>query len=231
MQLCNNCGKQIEDGQKICNHCGTSMEINKDKKFFVPIDFSNVIEAIPEGEDIIYSSFCSVQKSGLDPHTHTLQSETFQSHVLFTINGIAYQEPAAGSIKSNYLPWSEVSQIGIGMFMFKKGKGRKIKSYNYTMTPVTKYESLQDFEMRSRKFFFDFIPHLIDEKIKHRSKDLKKIQKMYNNLKTILGEEEFEFFRTNNDYEEFNKHLPSLEEAMIEAMPKWAQFAIKRINK
>ena len=229
MQLCNNCGEQIEDGLKICTHCGTSLEINKDKKIFIPIDYSDVREAIPEGEDIIYSSFCSVQKSGLDPHTHTLQSETFQSHVLFTKNGIAYQELEAGLMKSNYLPWYEVNNIAAGSFMIQEGSGMKKKTFAYTMTPVTKYESLQEFEMRTKRFYFDFVPHVLDEKKKHRSSEgLKKLQKSYNKLKKILGEEECEFFKTNVNYEEFKKHLPLLEKAMLESMPKWAQFLVNR---
>jgi hypothetical protein len=229
MTICSNCGEQVEDDQKICAHCGEALKISKSMKIFVPIDFSEVREALPQGEDIIYSTYCSAQMGWVDRASY--KTETFQSHVLLTKNGIAYQEPTAGLIKSNYLPWPEVANLGIGMILFSKGKGTKLKSYHYTMTPVSKYESLQDFEMRTSKFFFDFFPHLIEEKIKHRSKDLKKIQKLYDKLKTILGEEEFEFFRTNNDYEEFNKHLPLLEDAMVKAMPKWAQFALKRINK
>jgi len=229
MQLCNNCGKQIEDGQKICNHCGTSLEINKDKKFFVPIDFSNVIEAIPAGEDIIYSSFCAGQKSGLDPRTHAFQSEAFQSHVLFTKNGIAYQEPEAGLMKSNYLPWYKVNNIAAGSFMIQKGSAMKKKTFAYTMTPVTKYESPKEFKMRIPRFYFDFVPNILLEKKKHRSSEgLKKLEKSYNKVKKILGEKECEFFRTNVDYEEFQKHLPLLEKAMLESAPKWAQYLIKK---
>jgi hypothetical protein len=133
-----------------------------------------------------------------------------------------------GLIKSNYIPWHEIANVGMGQIVFNIGRGSKIKTYNYTMTPVSKFESLQDFEMRSRKFYFDFTPHLIEKK-KHKSK-AKKVQKVYDNLKAILGEEEFEFFRTNDDYEEFNKHLPKLEKAIVEAMPKWTQYFYKKIN-
>jgi hypothetical protein len=233
MQLCNNCGEQIEDEQKICTHCGISLEFDKDKKVFIPIDYSDVREAIPEGEDIIYSSFCSAQKSGMNMRTQTFESETFQSHVLFTKNGIAYQEPEAGLMKSNYLPWYKVNNIATGSFMIQKGSGMTKKIVAYTMTPITKYESLKEFEMRSKRFYFDFVPHVLDEKKKHRSSEgLKKLQKSYNKLKKILGEEECEFFKTNVNYEEFQKHLPLLEKAMLESAPKWAQYLIKKqLNK
>jgi hypothetical protein len=190
MPICSNCGKEIEDEQKVCAHCGEAVKISKSNKIFVPIDFSNVGEAIPPGEDIIYSAFCSVQRSGVERGGY--QSENFQTHVLITKNGIAYQEPIGGLIKSNYIPWHELANVGMGQIVFNKGKGTKIKTYNCTMTPVSKFESLQDFEMRSRKFYFDFTPYLIEEKKKHKSK-AKKVQKVYDNLKAILGRKNLNF--------------------------------------
>ncbi|MFX1588060.1 MAG: zinc-ribbon domain-containing protein [Promethearchaeota archaeon] len=238
MSFCTNCGEKVEEGQGICSHCGKPVQINKDKNIFVPIDFSDVRKAIPKAEDIIYSTFCSAQKVGPESfspgrgyHQLKVTPEGYQSHVLFTKNGIAYQEPIAGLMRAHYIPWYDVIGILVGAFTFTKGARTKLTNYTYTMTPVTKYESLSDFEMRTRRFFFDFVPHVIEEKIKHRSsKGLKRLQKSYDKLKKILGEEECEFFRTNNDYEEFKKRLPKLEKAMLESMPKWAQYIVKKKN-
>lgn len=232
MPFCTNCGEKFEDDQKVCAHCGKSLEMSEDKKnseknFYVPVDFSDVREAIPVGEDIIYSSLFSVFTHGADPFA--VKSQQFQSHVLFTKKGIAYQEPKLHLMKSNYLPWYKVNQITVATIMFKKGTKINTTMYVYTMIPDTNYESLKDFDMRTWRFFFEFVPHVIDEKMKHRSTEgLKKLQKTYHKIKKVLGEEECEFLRTNNDYEEFEKHLPFLKKAMLEVTPKWAQFLVRK---
>ncbi|MFW9930423.1 MAG: hypothetical protein ACFFD1_13595 [Candidatus Thorarchaeota archaeon] len=203
------------------------------EKLFVPIDFSDVANVIPKGEDIIYSSFCSGQWMGADLALSSpgklAVSGTFQSHVLFTKNGIAFKEPISGIMSSNYIQWYKVRNIGMGEFIFTKGSGMNKKTLIYAISPVSDYESLQDFEMRTKRFYFDFVPHLINEKVKHgSSKSLKRLQKSYNKLNKILGEEKCNFFRTNNNYEEFKKQAPLLEKAWLDSMPKWARYFLKK---
>lgn len=230
MPFCTNCGEKVEDDQKVCMHCGKSLEKSDDKSksedaFYVPIDFSDVKEVIPIGEDIIYSSLFSVYTHGMSGPFHE-RSQTFQSHVLFTKKGIAYQEPKAGLMKSSYIPWYKVTQLSVAIFGLRGGT----KMYVFTMKQHPDYESDKDFEMRTWKFLFEFVPHVINEKKKKKAtKGLKKFEKTYNTIKKVLGEEECEFFRTNSDYEEFKKHHPLLRNAMSEASPKWAQFIAKKI--
>jgi hypothetical protein len=195
MPFCTQCGEKVEEGQKFCTHCGVSLEGDRNKKgleksFVVPIDYSKVREAIPIGEDIIYSCIFSVDYHG----TAGLAGTTFQkfrSHVLFTKNGIAYQTPKRGIMKSIYLPWYKIDRINVAAIVIKEG----LKLYIFTMIPSKSFESLQDFNMRIWRFFFEFVPHVINEKKKHRNtKNLTKLVKMYNKVKNVLGEEECEFF-------------------------------------
>jgi len=232
MPFCTNCGEKVEDGQKVCSHCGESFGEDENKKsseisFAVPIDFSDVREAIPIGEDIINSSLFSVYTHGPAGLAYE-KTQTFQSHVLFTKNGIAYQEPKGGIMKSVYLPWYKIDQITVANILIKQG----LKLYTFMMIPNTNYESLQDYDMRTWRFLFEFVPHVINEKKKNKyTVGLKKLEKMYNKIKKVLGEEECEFFRTNVDYEEFKKHQPLLQKAMFEATPKWAQFLVRKYLK
>jgi hypothetical protein len=104
-----------------------------------------------------------------------------------------------------------------------------VKVYTFIMVPTTDYVSSQDFDMWMWRFMFEFMPRIIDEKKKHKyTKGLKQLEKMYNKIRKVLGEEGYEFFRTNVDYEEYHKRRSSLQKAMLEATPKWAQYLIRK---
>jgi hypothetical protein len=230
MPLCPNCGEKVEANVKFCTNCGESLKTDKiksssNKNFGVPLDYSEVREVIPVGEDIIHSSLFSVFTHGLAGPFHEM-SQRFNSHVLFTTNGIAFQEPKHGVMKSVYKPWYDVDGIRIGLMMIKEGT----KMYAFTMIPDTNYETSNDFNMRTSRFFFEFLPHVINEKKMKRHKGgLKKLEKTYNKFKKMLGEQECEFFRTNEDNEEYRKHLPLLNKAIEETTPKWAKFLVDHL--
>jgi len=223
LPFCSNCGEEIEENLKFCTTCLESLEKREDdnildNNFHVPIDFSDVREAIPIGEDIIYSSLFSGTTHGSS--AFEIQTQKFQSHVLFTKNGIAYQVPKAGLMVSSYIPWYQVDVINVGLFLFKKG----LTVYDFTMIPNS-----PDFVMRTWKFYFEYLPYVINEKTKRGyGKGLKRLEKIYNNIKKELGEEEYEFIRNNNDYEEFVKHFPSLKKSILKVTPKWARFLAKK---
>ncbi|MFX1234140.1 MAG: zinc ribbon domain-containing protein [Promethearchaeota archaeon] len=223
MPFCTNCGNQIEGNLKFCPSCGESLEKTEikggvDDNFYVPIDFSEVREVIPIGEDIIYSALFSGLIQG--PAGPVTQTQTFQSHILFTKNGIAFQEPKAHLMASRYIPWYQVEVLNVGLFMFKKG----LTIYTFTMMPT-----MEDYVMRTWKFYFEFLPYVINEKTKRGyTKGLNRLAKIYYKIKKELGEEEYEFIKDNNDYEEFKKHFPSLKEAVLRVTPKWAKFLARK---
>jgi len=225
MPFCANCGEKVEDNLKICKQCGKSLEKSEnkrtlDKNFYVPIDFSEVREAIPVGEDVIYSCLFTVNTHGLTGPFKE-KSRKFQSHVLFTKNGIAYQVPKTKTtviMKSKYLPWYKIEDILLGYILFKEGT----IMYNFMMEPNTNYESYEEYDMRIWRFFFEFVPLVINQK-KERKVEVKKIEQRYNKMKRVLGEEECEFFRTIDNYEDFMKHKPLLKKAMSEVAPNWGQ--------
>ena len=65
--------------------------------------------------------------------------------------------------------------------------------------------------------------------MKHKyRKGLKKLQNRYHKIRKELGDEEYEFFRTNNDYEEFKKHHPLLKKAILANTPKSYRFIMKK---
>ncbi|MHA2288321.1 MAG: zinc ribbon domain-containing protein [Promethearchaeota archaeon] len=225
MPLCTNCGENIEENQQVCAKCGISLAGTEEKKpskrFFVPIDYSDVKAIIPVGEEIIYSAVFNVSH----PAPNTPYPEQIKTHVLFTPKGIAYQ---LGAMKKNeYLPWNKLAFLFFGGMMVKKG----LKVYNFAFHTNSKYETPEESEMRPWKFYFEFAPHLISEKKKAgNSYNLKKIEKMFFKFVQVLGEEEIEFIRDNNDYEEFKKHSPRLKDASLKAVPKWLRPIVRRLD-
>ena len=227
MSLCPECGEKTEENQQVCAKCGFNLTAPKEKKpskrFFVPIDYSDVRAIIPAGEQIIYSAVFNVTQPVDRMRTDYYTPEQIKTHVLFTETAIYYQE---GHIKKNVsLPWNKLAMLHMGAMMVKRG----LKIYNFLFHTNPKYETPEEFEMRPWKFFFEFGPYLISEKKKAGNKyNLKKMEKLYFKFVHLLGEDEIKFIRENNDYEEFKKHYPKLREAMLKAVPAWARPIVKK---
>jgi len=225
MPFCTNCGEKGEENQQVCAKCGitlTSTEATKPSiKFLVPLNHSDVRTVIPGGDEIIYSAVFNV--AYINPAARSPYPEEFLTHVLFTKRGIAYQ---AGALKVNeYLPWALLGQIYVGGMMVKK----KMSFYNFMLHTDPTYETPEEFKMRPWKFYFEYGPHVISEKKRcDNTSNLKKMEKMYYKFVDVLGEEEIEFIRDNDDFEEFEKDYPQLREAMLKAVPKIARPFIKR---
>lgn len=225
MPFCTNCGKMAEQNQEVCTRCGltlTNIEDTKPSiKFLAPLDFSDVRSVIPEGEDVIYSVVYNI--SYINPASRSMYPEELLSHVLFTKRGIAYQ---LGAIKNNvYTPWSQLFQISIAGMMVK----RKRIIYNFMFHTNPEYETPEEYKMRPWKFYFEYGPHVINEKKRTGNNlNLKQIQKMWYKFVDVIGEEEIEFIKNNNDFEEFKKHFPAIKEAMLEAVPKLAKPFLRK---
>jgi len=232
MQFCTNCGQKLDEDQKICNQCGNSLEKqnvqeNIRTNFYVPIDYSDIKDVIPIGNDIIYSTLFSVNAWTVDPKVGALQGskiKIYDSHALFIKNGIYYQKYKRGLLEPNFIPWYKLlSIVGPGL-LFKE----KMTVYTVVLKQHHDYETKHNFEMRLMKFYLEFAPHVISEKRKWKhKKGLKRIEKAYNQIIEGCGENLIEFYKTNENYEEFKK----LEDKMEESRPKWAKFLIKSMVK
>lgn len=222
MPFCSNCGVEINGDSKFCENCSDTVkekkQSNASANFFVPIDYSDVREVIPPGEDIIYSTLfyvwgASVQYAGT-------KYQSFNSHVLFTEKGFVYQNPKRGGMKPHYLPLNRIYLVTPGSMFIRRG-------FTYSLYYHPDYESSVNFEMRHLKFFLEFAPRLISEKKKKgNSGSLKRLEKLYNRLYTSIGKDGIEFLRTNEDYEAYrNLWDEKLRDFMITS-PKWARASI-----
>lgn len=190
--------------------------------FYVPIDYSDVRDAIPVGEDIIYSTLFAVHSHGGEG-IGFIKTQHYISHALFTKQGIAFQEPRGKTLTPHYLPWYKVWMVVGNSILIKKGT----TIYTYILNHHPDYESPQNFEMRQMKFYLEFAPLVIDEKKKNKyTKGLKRFEKGYNKIVSTLGEDKIEFIKTNKDYEEFLK----LKQESLKTLPKWQQFLARKIG-
>lgn len=125
----------------------------KQKDFFepeiyVPLNYSNLINIIPSGEIIIYSTLCKVSWG-------TVPGRLLQwtSHVLITSYGIAYFKPTnmwtRGSMELKYSPWYDISKVLYNGFEFK---GPMIFKLHRDPT----FESKETFNSRKSEFGKNF---------------------------------------------------------------------------
>jgi len=230
LPFCINCGQKIDEDQKICDQCGNSLEKqNVPEKlrtnFYVPIEYSDVKDEIPFGNDIIYSTLFSVNTHSVNPRSggmHGFKLNSYTTHALFTENGITYQKSRRGVLKPDFIPWHKLT-IFVGHSL---GFQDKMTTYTFALTRHPDYESTQNFEMRLMKFYLEFYPHVVSEKRKYKGKHLKQIEKAYKKITEAYGDELIEFYKTNEDYEEFQK----MKKEKMEEMPKWAKFLVKNLD-
>ncbi|MFX1382093.1 MAG: hypothetical protein ACFFBP_06570 [Promethearchaeota archaeon] len=124
-------------------------------EIYVPLDVSNLREIIPEGEDIIYSTFCK-------GYNYIGGTEyRWLSHVLITENYVAFQEPDYYSrkspLKNKYVYWDEIQKVK------KLGKlaGFMIdKHFGYTITRDERFETKEQFKKRLKEFVPKFKPYV-----------------------------------------------------------------------
>lgn len=110
---------------------------------YVPIDFTNLSEVIPEGDDILYSTICRVEVVGLA----LKPKRKHKAHVLITDSGYAITNSLRKSnLELNFYPWSERN-------FWKKRYFRKkfaILHYRTGTKKNVKYHSIQDLKIRHR---------------------------------------------------------------------------------
>ena len=123
---------------------------------YVPIDYSDVASIIPEGEDILYSTLCHVkERGGVGP---TRYKKTYNSHVVLTNNGIAYEiKRKLSKTRYNYIPYiAKLFQVRFKPNnKFNAGIG---VLYSFQLHHAKDFESTIQFKERSQIFYKTMIP-------------------------------------------------------------------------
>ena len=127
--------------------------MNKMSNIYIPIDFSNVKNAIPPEEEIIYSTYAKITES--DPILYTgagikLSKTTWLTHLLITPKGLAYEFHDTDGIKACYVPlystffYHKILYVSVP----------HIKNYGVGLSLVRKpeYEKKNTFKKRSKEF-------------------------------------------------------------------------------
>lgn len=159
--------------------------LNK-KDMYVPVDFSDLKEVIPIGDEIIYSTLCNAfidfsyytEGIGFIP-----RYKTWNTHVLFTNSGVAFwalnfsadrRQNIYTSIyyRPTYKRWHEISKIEkekfiVQIFVKKEASKEEIdldykfdvfrKNIDFTFVRDPKYESEESFRYRTKMFAGRFI--------------------------------------------------------------------------
>lgn len=107
---------------------------------YVPIDYSHAKELIPPGEDIVYSTLCSVRDVGFGSSTN------WTSHVLMTTKGFVYTKPIGRKkpVSLVYVPWWSISGFVRKLFQTGSIKFKLIRDVNF--------ETKTGFKQRCKEF-------------------------------------------------------------------------------
>jgi len=123
---------------------------------YVPIEFSEVTSVIPAGEDVVYSTLCHIkERGGLGP-TH--YKKTYNSHVVFTTNGIAFEiKRKVSKTRCYYTPYIDK------MFLVRIKPNNKFNTgigvlYSFQLKHSKDFESKEQFNQRSQLFFKTIAP-------------------------------------------------------------------------
>ncbi len=116
---------------------------------YIPIDYSEVKNIIPPGEDIVYSTLCKVRNT----ISHTMGGSTTRkwiSHVLITTKGIAYTIPQKKApIELRYLFWYDIDKVFSRGFMLRP-KFKIVTEFILAQDP--NFESKESFKERHKLF-------------------------------------------------------------------------------
>jgi len=135
-------------------------------EIYVPINYSNVKDVIPVGEDIIYSTLCRATKG--EPGS----LKFWRTHLLITNKGIAFSKP--GEKKRDppeliYLNWTRVIYVlkkGLRLDLFKPYPASKFECefLDLTLKFDPTFESKDKFKKRLKEFPRKFIPFMLEKK-------------------------------------------------------------------
>lgn len=116
---------------------------------YVPIEYSNVSEAVPEGDDILYSTFCKVNKVG------PMGTARVKSHAVVTQSGIGLcaMKKRKKQTALTFLEWDGLTGVkdSYGKTLFKWGRS-SYKRIRIAVLRDSEYESKESFKDRQKKF-------------------------------------------------------------------------------
>lgn len=116
---------------------------------YVPIDYSNVSEVVPEGDDILYSTFCKVIRTTSGGTAKT------KTHAVITQSGIAFCSMTKKKNQSEltFLKWDELKKVrgymGSTQLLWGRGAYRNVR---VGVLRDPEYESKDSFKDRQKKF-------------------------------------------------------------------------------
>ncbi len=153
----------------------TKFDIGSEKKMtenepeiYVPLESTNLRQAIPSGDKILYSTMCSAQIMGQLSFTGTKYTQSvshFQSHVILTTGGVAFTIPGEKDVDLQYFPWHEVTNLYYHP-NFPDKKGFELKRINFFLERSGSTETEEKFRERLKGFIDRFRPIILKEKQK-----------------------------------------------------------------
>ena len=134
-------------------------------EIIVPVDYSNVSNVIPPGEDIIYSSIAKAST------TYIKTTIFWETHILFTSNGIAFSrpenwnKPKKSDVLNVYYSWHKVS--GMSMVRMLGGAGFGVDKINMNIIGPKDDLPKDQRKERAEAFIAKYRPLLIEKKVKY----------------------------------------------------------------
>lgn len=187
---------------------------------YVPLEYSDVMKFVPEGEEIIYSTLCKVEVWDLNyfsASSNKSKTYKYEAHVVMTNKGLAFHIPPQiiydKSILNTqevpdgiYLSWhfvhgfgrpKKMERVHFGRIDIEK-KGWKPKksgcvSFGFKLVPHANYESKEAFKVRVKEFQSVMSPIWLDVSAEF----LKKLYIIFDNNPNISYDDykkQFDFF-------------------------------------
>lgn len=124
--------------------------------FYVPIDYSNLSEIIPEGEDIVYSSLVTIKGSSYSGSG--MSTSSYISHILMTTGGIAFTIPRKRkNPELVYKAWDFVNTRETRI-----GKISLSSTNTIHLTRDKNLESNESFKKRKKDFGVTILPVVVN---------------------------------------------------------------------
>jgi len=168
---------------------------NSNTGMYVPLYYSNLYKAVPEGEGVIYSLFTKVILMGRDVNFQG-QKKIWHSHLLITTKGMYF---------GKYQRTRQPITVFISWLMVKKVRGNKIKTIKpqYTLKPKRErnFETKERYQIRKKELTIN-LQNIMQQGKKIILKEFIKQENFYrvmsqrerNLLKFLLGDQYIDDF-------------------------------------
>lgn len=131
-------------------------------EIYVPIDYSNVKDIIPLGEDVIYSTLSNALYVGDKPWWN------WKTHLLITEKGIAFSVPAKKKKDPPQLIYTDLtcitSLLKDGLIVDPSKKYFAMRALFLNVKSDPQFESKEEFLKRKNEFIKKFLPIVLEAK-------------------------------------------------------------------